>query len=95
MWTIYYILLAFMALLSLIRKNRLVFIGVLTLFTLGYMLYLSPGFWDWMVNGMASITSTMKAESPYIEVVREFLGLGIGLIFLIFLLIDFKKQNAH
>lgn len=94
-WTIYYILLAFMALLSVIRKNRLAFIGVLILFTLGYMVFLSPDFWNWMVNGMPSISSSMKKASNYVEVVREFLGLGIGLIFLILLLFDFKKQNAY
>ncbi len=93
-WTIYYILLAFMALLSLIKMNKFSFIAVLALFTLGYMVYLSPGFWDWIANGMPSITTSMKAETTYIEVVREFLGLGIGLIFLIILMLDHKKQKS-
>ncbi len=36
---------------------------------------LLPGFLDWLRQGMPSITGQMKAESPHIELVREFLGL--------------------
>jgi len=34
-----------------------------------------PDFITWLNTGMASITDSMKAASPYIELVREFLGL--------------------
>jgi len=43
------------------------------------------GFIDWVRSGMPSITGQMKAESPFIEVVREFLGLVIALGIMIYL----------
>ena len=44
-----------------------------------------PAFVDWIRSGMPSITGQMKAESPFIEVVREFLGLTIALAIMIYL----------
>lgn len=43
-----------------------------------WMLTLSPGMIDWMKMGFPSITGTMQAHEPHIEVVREFLGLLIA-----------------
>ncbi|MEL6122551.1 MAG: transmembrane 220 family protein, partial [Bacteroidota bacterium] len=37
-----------------------------------------PSIREWFGDGMPSITSSMKAESPYIELVREFFGLLIS-----------------
>lgn len=36
---------------------------------------LLPDFIDWLSNGAESITQSMKAEKPHIELTREFLGL--------------------
>lgn len=41
-----------------------------------------PDFINWAKDGFPSITETMKAESPYVELVREFLGIFICLIYL-------------
>jgi len=49
---------------------------LLTFFGIGWYL---PDFIGWLQNGMDSITSSMKAETSYIEVVREFLGLVLVL----------------
>ncbi len=35
---------------------------------------ITPDFIAWLKDGMPSIVSSMKAETPYIELVREFLG---------------------
>lgn len=51
-----------------------------------YFLYLFPDFLQWIKMGMPSITDSMKAESTYIELVREFLGLGICISALVYLL---------
>lgn len=40
------------------------------------MTYL-PSFIEWISGGMPNIAGSMKAESPYIELVREFFGLLI------------------
>lgn len=42
-----------------------------------YWLILLPDFISWFSEGMPTITGSMKAESPHIELVREFLGLLI------------------
>lgn len=39
--------------------------------------HLFPAFWTWLNSGAPSIVESMQAESEYIEVVREFLGLLI------------------
>jgi hypothetical protein len=40
-----------------------------------WMLTLVPGFIDWVREGTPNIAGQMKAETPYIELMREFLGL--------------------
>ena len=42
-----------------------------------WFLFLLPDFINWVKMGMPTITATMKAEAPHIELTREFLGLGI------------------
>ena len=37
-----------------------------------------PDFWDWIKMGEPTIVGTMKAETPYVENTREFLGLLIA-----------------
>lgn len=37
-----------------------------------------PDFWHWLQMGTPSIVETMKAEQPYVELTREFLGLLIA-----------------
>lgn len=36
-----------------------------------------PDFTQWLSDGMPSITGSMKAESPHVELTREFFGLLI------------------
>lgn len=43
-----------------------------------------PGFAQWISMGMPSIVDEMKASTPYVELAREYLGLVICLIVLIF-----------
>lgn len=45
---------------------------------------LFPAFSQWINDDMPSITESMKASTPYVELVREFLGLAIVMIVLIF-----------
>lgn len=42
-----------------------------------WLVFLIPDFIDWMRMGMPTITGSMKAEAPHIELTREFLGLAI------------------
>ena len=52
-----------------------------------------PSFINWIKNGMDPITSSMKAETPYIELVRECLGLVLILVTLIWLYWSGKKYS--
>jgi hypothetical protein len=45
-----------------------------------WMLTMFPGMVDWGRKGYPSITGTMQAHEPHIEVVREFLGLFIAVL---------------
>lgn len=56
-----------------------------------------PDFMHWLNTGMASITDSMKAASPYIELVREFLGLIIVFSTLLWLYrsSDRYTKNPH
>lgn len=51
---------------------------VLAIVLLAWAATMLPGMLDWVRMGMPSITSSMKAEEPHIELVREFLGLLIA-----------------
>jgi hypothetical protein len=52
-----------------------------------------PGFTTWVSDGMPSITGSMQAESPYIEMVREFLGVVITLSALIFFYVRARRKQ--
>jgi hypothetical protein len=58
------------------------------------LLYLSPDFISWIKEGMPTITGQMKAESPHIELVREFLGFLIaGSVYFLYYRIHRKATN--
>jgi hypothetical protein len=52
-----------------------------------------PAFAQWISNGMPSIVDEMQASSPHIEYVREFLGLILCLIVLIFHYVRYARQR--
>ncbi len=51
-----------------------------------WMVTLIPDFIEWINVGMPNIAEHMKAETPYIELTREFLGLVICILGLGFML---------
>ncbi|HLF64978.1 MAG TPA: transmembrane 220 family protein [Saprospiraceae bacterium] len=53
---------------------------------------LLPAFTQWVRDGMPSITQSMKASSPYVELVREFLGVVISMAVLIF---QYARSRYH
>lgn len=50
-----------------------------------WMLTMSGGMIDWFQAGMPTIVDEMKATNPHIEVVREFLGLLIAVLAVVWL----------
>lgn len=62
---------------------------------IGVVLYqmfrMFPGFLSWLNSGTPSIVGDMQATSPYIEIVREFLGLLLCLFVLIYHYIQYAR----
>ena len=54
---------------------------------------LIPDFMDWINMGMPTITGSMKATEPHVELTREFFGLLISLMALGFLYYQSVKQK--
>lgn len=46
----------------------------------GWLLALVPDFISWLRMGTPTITGQMQAESPHVELTREFFGLAICLV---------------
>ena len=70
----------FMALLSGLAAAKIYPSWILRGAMLGCLIGLAmllPDFIDWLSTGAESITQSMKAEKPHIELTREFLGLVI------------------
>ncbi|MFT6336334.1 MAG: hypothetical protein ACJATI_003093 [Halioglobus sp.] len=59
-------------------RNSKVLLALCFLFVLGLLLYI-PDVISWINDGTPPIARSMQAESPFIEFVREFFGLGICL----------------
>ena len=51
-----------------------------------WMIFFIPDFVSWVGMGMPNIAGSMKAEEPHIELVREFGGLFLAVISLVYLL---------
>ena len=85
MWVILYLYVALMTAFAAFGRyisNALWFGLVFCLFKL---IRLLPDFISWIQQGMPSIVETMKAEIPYVELTREFLGSTICIVVLIYL----------
>ncbi len=93
LWISLYFYVAVCILLNIYTKVSKYPIAIGMLFT-AFMLYNSiPDVMQWYADGMPSIVGSMKAESKYIELVREFFGLFISVATLIFYFIRAKKQS--
>jgi Transmembrane family 220, helix len=54
----------------------LAIMGGLSIYWMSYM----PHFIDWIQSRMPSIVGTMKAETPFVEFIREFFGLLLAIL---------------
>jgi uncharacterized membrane protein len=91
-WVIIYSAVAVISGFAVVGKyNKNVIVTVIGI-CIVWMLTLVPGVVDWIEEGMPSITGSMKAESPYIEYLREFLGLFIALLALVFHYFQARKK---
>lgn len=91
LWVTWYAFLALLTGLAAFKRlpSLLVWVGLSICVT--SLIRLFPEFQEWYNDGMPSIVESMKAETPYVEFVREFLGLVIGLVVLISLLFQVRR----
>ncbi len=75
------------------KYNQTIVLAVIFLCAI-WMATLLPALFEWIGLGMPSITGSMKAESPHVELVREFLGLLIALAALLFHYFQAKKKSV-
>jgi len=75
------------------RRNRLVLLAGMGV-VLVWAIFLFPDFIAWLRMGMPTIAGSMKAEAPHIELMREFSGLFLCLIVLIFQYIQGRKTDT-
>lgn len=74
-----------------IRRRYLIYLGMLVYFA-GIILYI-PDIINWAHLGFPSIVGSMEAETPYIELTREFFGLVLCLLAMLFLFVPTKFKN--
>ncbi len=80
LWMVIYIISACMLLYkSFIKMNQTIW-TLWELFLLVFILSYVKDIFQWITDGFPSITDSMKAASPYIENIRESLGLILILI---------------
>ncbi len=67
--------------------------GSLALALAVWMFTMSGGMLEWFGLGMPSIVTEMKATEPHVEAVREFLGLLLAVLALLFLTLRTAKES--
>ena len=60
-----------------------------------WALSLLPELYNWIVIGAPSIVSSMKAEEPWIEFTREFFGLSLNILAILFLLRQSRRYSLR
>lgn len=79
-WMVAYTFVAVMlGLAATKRYYRWVTLGGLAIFVI-WMVFIIPDFINWLKMGEPSIVATMKAETPYVELTREFLGVVLCIL---------------
>ena len=90
-WALVYCLPAIIAIMSLRGLTPMKVYYAFLLFYLVLIFTYVPHLVDWFQQGMPNIASSMKAETPYIELTREFFGLVLCLISVVYYILRAKK----
>lgn len=93
-WGVAYLWVAFCIALPSLYRQKWVLMASLIVFLIWTSFYVGD-FSDWLSSGTPSITGTMKAETPAVELVREFLGLVLcDLSFVILIYKTLKNKRS-
>ncbi len=93
MWVPPYLLVAYLAFRAGSHNYYMLGSAILLIFFIVWMSMYQPHMRDWVADGMPSITESMKAESPYIELSREFFGLLLCALTTTYYLIIAKRNR--
>lgn len=91
-WIVMYAVVSAVAFLAFRGKHYIWINAALVAIMVVALISYIPDLRDWFSDGMPSITESMQASSPYIELVRESLGLLISLITMIVYLLIAKRK---
>ena len=93
-WVTWYAFIALAAGLTAFRKmNAWVLLAGIVGGAVAMVFYI-PDFIAWIQGGMESITGSMKAENPFVELIREFLGLLLGTLALVYLYFQVRRKSV-
>lgn len=93
-WIIVYLIVATISFLAFRGKSYFKLnLAIVLVFLFGAVFYV-PDVVQWVKDGMPSLTESMKASSPYIELVREFFGLIMAIVVMSFYLVLSKKYQS-
>jgi len=90
-WVPPYLLIAYIAFNAYRDRYFLIGTAIILIFYLIWMSTYITHMQSWISDGMPSITESMKAESPYIELSREFFGLLLCALAALYYLIKAKR----
>ena len=93
LWGPIYLLVAAVPIFYVKNKLNSIFLLVAIIVYTAYFASYIPDFIDWVNGGMDNIAGSMKAEEPHIELTREFLGLFICLVTLLYYYWALKKKQ--
>lgn len=92
LWILMYTVVSAVAFFAFRDKHHMWINAALVAVMIVALISYIPDIRDWISDGLPSITDTMQASSPYIEHVRESLGLLLSLITMIFYLVIAKRK---
>lgn len=92
-WIAIYGLLAVSFFLAATRRYSGILYGLILAACVYEAVDLLPEFNNWVAMGTPNIASEMKTEEPHIEFVREFLGVLIGVLAVLFLFWQFRRNR--
>lgn len=87
-WTAVYLSIAVSCAMAAFQVRPLWWLRIVTILILLWTVASLPGLFKWLGSGLPDITGEMKASTPVIEEMREFLGLLIGSATMLHLLLQ-------
>lgn len=94
-WVLVYATMALICGLAAFKKTKILLLFAVLAVLVFELFTMYPTFSDWIKEGMPNIVKSMAAESPYVELVREFLGLLICFIVLIFQWVIYRSTSPN